>query len=367
MTHFAGIAEEAEKLLHESPPTEETKELTGRDLLKQALTEKKSLATISEFFRISLDDNFRESPPVIEFNQVGIGGFGEFTLLIGKAKAGKTFVLSLLMAEATKPGTFERIKCHLPEGKNKVLWFDTEQSEADLHRVLKRVSSLTKSVQNLPNPYHLRSMANNVKQQFISDVIKATPEAGLVIIDGIRDLITDINDPKQATAIQEWLLDLTATFNIHLVCVLHQNKGDGNARGHVGTELVNKANSVISVEKKNGCNVVSPDYMRGKDFQPFAFRINEFGLPELIEHETTSTKPDDPANYTFEALEDMVKEVFKIKADLRYAEAWNGVKEYLSKHYIKVGDNKAKAFIPYMVENGLLIKTNTKYQPAKPV
>ena len=36
---------------------------------------------------------------------------------------------------------------------------------------------------------------------------------------------------------------------IHIHTILHQNKGDENARGHIGTELNNKAETVLLVEK----------------------------------------------------------------------------------------------------------------------
>ena len=37
--------------------------------------------------------------------------------------------------------------------------------------------------------------------------------------------------------------------------ILHQNKGEEHARGHIGTELSNKAETVLQVEKdeKNPC------------------------------------------------------------------------------------------------------------------
>lgn len=40
---------------------------------------------------------------------------------------------------------------------------------------------------------------------------------------------------------------------IHIHTILHQNKNDENARGHIGTELNNKAETVMQVEvDKNG-------------------------------------------------------------------------------------------------------------------
>lgn len=73
---------------------------------------------------------------------------------------------------------------------------------------------------------------------------------------------------------------------IHLHTILHQNKGDENARGHIGTELNNKAETIIQVEKdKNNHDIscVEAIHIRAMEFKPFAFRINEEALSELVE------------------------------------------------------------------------------------
>ncbi len=73
---------------------------------------------------------------------------------------------------------------------------------------------------------------------------------------------------------------------IHLHTIPHQNKGDENARGHIGTELNNKAETVILVEKDKDDKEISKVealHIRAMDFAPFGFRINEQSLPELVE------------------------------------------------------------------------------------
>ena len=43
-------------------------------------------------------------------------------------------------------------------------------------------------------------------------------------------------------------LKWTEDYNIHIVVVLHENPGSDKARGHIGTELMNKAETVIALE-----------------------------------------------------------------------------------------------------------------------
>lgn len=99
-------------------------------------------------------------------------------------------------------------------------------------------------------------------------------------------MVYDINSPSESTRIISKLMQWTDSRQIHIHTILHQNKGDENARGHIGTELNNKAETVLQVEKDKGngdISHVSAIHIRAMDFEPFAFRINDKALPELIE------------------------------------------------------------------------------------
>ena len=55
----------------------------------------------------------------------------------------------------------------------------------------------------------------------------------------------------------------TSERGIHIQTVLHLNKGDDNSRGHIGTELNNKAETVLQVTKDPtdpDRSIVSPAY-----------------------------------------------------------------------------------------------------------
>ena len=90
----------------------------------------------------------------------------------------------------------------------------------------------------------------------IKEVITKTPNVGMVAIDGIRDLLkTGINDEQAATELTSLFLKWSYDLNLHIVLLLHQNKGDEHARGHIGSEVVNKAETTISVTKEGNNNM----------------------------------------------------------------------------------------------------------------
>ena len=126
---------------------------------------------------------------------------------------------------------------------------------------------------------HLRAIADpNERREIIRYAIYNTPNVGLVVIDGIRDLMLDINNSTEATKLVGDLMQWTSEQNIHIQTVLHLNKGDDNARGHIGTELNNKAETVLQITKDNTLperSIVAPAIIRSKPFDKFAFRLKE--------------------------------------------------------------------------------------------
>lgn len=100
-------------------------------------------------------------------------------------------------------------------------------------------------------------------------------------------MVSSINDEAEATLIASKLLKWTEERNIHIVTVLHQNKGDNNARGHLGSELVNKAETVLSItkaESDNEISIVEPQQCRNKEPEVFSFEIDDSGIPITAEN-----------------------------------------------------------------------------------
>ena len=181
---------------------------------------------------------------------------GELTGLSGKAKSGKTFVSSILMALCFRSQVLsvERIE---PKQLH-VLWYDTEQSEESTQDILRnRIIPLT----GIPEDHFPMDMLDvfNVRGEQYSDRLALLELAveryqpDLVILDGIRDLVADINDGVVAQDTVERLMRLASQNRCAIVCVLHQNKSqeDRNLRGWIGTELKNKAFEVYECAKNS--------------------------------------------------------------------------------------------------------------------
>lgn len=197
---------------------------------------------------------------------------GEIVVISGKAKSGKTLFNSMLMACCVRDEVLQ-IQRPFDEVDDtwqclpiRCLWYDTEQSEQSTQEILKdRILRLATNPdisckpQNYTNYYDIF----NVRTLHYDDRLRLFEKAvhkhhpDLVVLDGVRDLLSDINDGIKAQEIVEHLMKLAQSTNCCLVCVLHQNKGaeDHNPRGWLGTELLNKAFEVYSCEKAKPENI----------------------------------------------------------------------------------------------------------------
>lgn len=210
---------------------------------------------------------------------------GELVADCGKAKSGKTTFLSILMAGALKEQLLSLKR--LSDVPLKVLWIDTEQSQQSTQEILKQRIMPLAEVETLDETqfyaFNLRGLGFEKREKMVELAINEI-EPDICIIDGVKDLMTDINDAPQATRIMEKLMTQAKLHNCCIVCVLHQNKAeqDRNMRGSIGTELTNKAFEVFQCEMIGESDTfkVTQTFSRKKKMnRHLYYRLDETGQP----------------------------------------------------------------------------------------
>ena len=188
---------------------------------------------------------------------------------------------------------------------------------------------------------------------------------GFVVIDGIRDLITSINDEGESTEITSKLMELTEVYNFHAIVVVHENPGSDKARGHLGTEFMNKAEAVIAVtvDSENPLiSIVTPAFCRDKNFEPFAFEISPEGIPIIIEDYTVSQSKKvtfDICALDNEKKFEIFKDTFSTRSEINRGDLVIAIKASINKLHRGIrgrGDNKIKSIITEGLESGLLVQ-----------
>ena len=206
----------------------------------------------------------------------------ELVAITGKAKSGKTFVTSMLMAccQVSDVLSFHRE----PESPLRLLWYDTEQSDESTQDILRnRVMRMADGGGKLFDIFNVRGVPWKERRKLLCEAVtRCKPD--LVIVDGIRDLVNDINDGVLAQEVVEELMHLATSQKCCIVCVLHQNKSgeDRNLRGWIGTELMNKAFEVYSCEKLMPQRIFSLEQILTRKYdieRTMYFEVGDDGLP----------------------------------------------------------------------------------------
>ena len=261
--------------IREKDPRVENHELELSKILSDAL--------------IKATDTYSLPPQIIWIDNSTIATFGNFSASTGKAKSKKTFNLTALVAASLANKQVLQYRAKLPEGKRRILYVDTEQSRYHCRNVLDRILRLAGLPSTVDNEnldfIGLREYSPSLRIKIIDYALSHNKGYGLVIIDGIRDLMLDINNAGESVEVINKLMQWSSIYDLHIHCVLHLNKGDDNVRGHIGTELNNKAETVLQVTKSTqdaNISEVKAMHIRDRDFSPFAFRINDDALPEVV-------------------------------------------------------------------------------------
>lgn len=211
---------------------------------------------------------------------------GNFSAIKGKSKSKKTFLTTLILSAVTQRGEFQRaFLAEPPLSKPGVVLFDTEQSPYDAYVTAHRVWDLTGKNLHF-GAFNLREYNPLERCSIIERYLsRAADHTSLVVIDGIADLAKAINDEDEASRVVSLLMKWSAVYNIHIVTVIHENKNDSYATGHLGSAILKKAECIISVVKDTEDNLrseVSCDLIRGTaEFDKFSISIDDNGLPKI--------------------------------------------------------------------------------------
>ena len=241
---------------------QEPKKLNEVEQYEEALSEPKESEEPTEddlLTKYLLDptEHISNPPSVLELRlgleTYTLGTAGNISLIQGKAKSRKSYFVSALAAAAIRQGFNENLlKAGIVKGK--VIFFDTEQGDFHAQRVNQRTLHLAgipvEQGQEYLKYFALRRADTNADRLAIIEyVLKRIEGVSLVIIDGIVDVANGVNEEAESIALVSRLMKISADLNLHLVTILHENKHDKSAKGHLGSYLTQKSETVYGVSR----------------------------------------------------------------------------------------------------------------------
>ena len=196
--------------------------------------------------------------PNFRFNIMGVDCVpsGEITAVSGKAGAGKSTALAILVGVLIGRTEFAGIRCVTP--CKKVLWVDTEKGEYTCQQkmsVFRRVANIepTQRLEDVGVDFWLMRQEKTEDRLYFVDGLFQLDTYDAVVVDGIFDLTTD---PEKEYAPATDLLRKMAGKGASVFAMLHTNKGDDNMRYAIGTELQRLCTTRLDVEFKGGQHII---------------------------------------------------------------------------------------------------------------
>ena len=218
---------------------------------------------------------------------IPIGTYGNFSFVQAPPKTKKTFFISLLSSVyLSGSNNFGGdIKGHRTD--QCLLHIDTEQGKWHAQRVFKRAIDMSEmDGSQCYYTFALREVGYKKRIEFIEYLLKSdNQKIGVLIIDGIADLVSDVNNLEESNGCIQKLMEWSSIYNLHIITVIHSNFGSDKPTGHLGSFLEKKAETQIQLE----ANTVNKEWVtvkckrsRGYAFETFSFKVNDLGLPEVV-------------------------------------------------------------------------------------
>ena len=323
---------------------------------------------------IDYDNPPDASKSVVAVNGVPLGTQDNLFCITGGEGTGKSNYIAAILAGTL--GT-ERLDAEqtlglevTPNPKGlAVLHYDTEQSEAQLHKNLGKTLRRA-SLTSVPDFYHslyLASLSRKDRLKLIRESMDLFHHKHggihLVVIDGIADLIRSANDETESIAIVDELYRLAGIYNTCIICVLHFVPNGIKLRGHIGSELQRKAAGILSIEKDENPEYSVVKALKVRDGSPLDVPMTLFGWDKALDmhvYRGEKSKEDKDKRKSNE-LHAVIREAFRSATRLSYQQLC----EILMRE-LDIKDRTAKKYIAYMKEQGILIQDSQgNYQQRK--
>ena len=323
---------------------------------------------------IDYDNPPDASKSVVAVNGVPLGTQDNLFCITGGEGTGKSNYIAAILAGTL--GT-ERLDAEqtlglevTPNPKGlAVLHYDTEQSEAQLHKNLGKTLRRA-SLTAVPEFYHslyLASLSRKDRLKLIRESMDLFHHKHggihLVVIDGIADLIRSANDETESIAIVDELYRLAGIYNTCIICVLHFVPNGIKLRGHIGSELQRKAAGILSIEKDENPEFSVVKALKVRDGSPLDVPMTLFGWDKALDmhvYRGEKSKEDKDKRKSNE-LHAVIRDAFRSATRLSYQQLC----EILMRE-LDIKDRTAKKYIAYMKEQGILIQDSQgNYQQRK--
>jgi hypothetical protein len=221
--------------------------------------------------------------------------FGNISMITGEEKSRKSFLKSLIEACAIggKSNNYTGdvdIRGHNLTDKY-IISIDAEQDTYDAWLNGVRVPKMVGAMHPKYIMLKWREKSKDERIALLDWFFMESPykdELGLVIMDGFVDFVKDFNDLKECDEFASKLMRYSSLTQCHIMGILHLNPNSEKARGHLGTIIGQKCETVLIIKNMGDYSTVKRKVGRGKKFEDFAIRVDDDWLPYISDDDTNN-------------------------------------------------------------------------------
>ena len=248
-------------------------EVLKQDIGEQGMEQPTEREAIAALLTARRFDPTKTPPPlraIYTLTDQVIATPGNLATITAASKAGKSAVVGAMAAAVlSRDCGADLLGFDSSNPKNfALLWFDSEQSPDDhwhcVARALKRAG-----LREPPSWFYSYCLTGLGWKRGWDCVVEATrnaaeQHAGIhsSLLDGVADLVPDVNDPAQSSEFVAELHDMAIRYDCPIVGVIHFNPGSEKTRGHLGSHLERKAETNLRLDKANGMTTIWSEKQR---------------------------------------------------------------------------------------------------------
>lgn len=232
---------------------------------------------------ITLDYKPTFTKPIITLQGYQVLKRGGLMTIVANPGTGKSHLCEVIVSSYLA-NTIEK-KCDVfgletgLESKDKIiLYIDTERDQNDVYKALFRIINRTGATEE-NGLIENRQLKNTMLKSFVEIdspagkfnamkelVTRLGNKIGLLIIDGASDVVSDTNDLTESQKFSHYLVAVANKFNFGVITTIHAKPESEKARGHLGSELMRKSDSVFILKKeKDGIRSLTTESEFGKN------------------------------------------------------------------------------------------------------
>lgn len=257
-----------------------------------------SILVTSQYLKANIKHPVTFASPIISQHEAGIIFPNTINVIQGKSGVHKSRLVEMLCScllsrDKTKDYLGYKV---CPLQRYSVLYVDTERNIKDqymyaLQQIKKRAGFSIED--EMPSFDFISLIQISREQRFEAlreylELQKFTSHI-FIVLDVITDCIMNFNDPKETMKLVDLLNVMINKYDVTFLCVIHENPSSGDkARGHLGTEIMNKASTVVQIgfekdRNQNDTDLIKVKYLKlriGKRPEPFylVYSDSERGL-----------------------------------------------------------------------------------------